>query len=188
MIKWLDCIQTVYENQLTEQDVIIIIFALPGYSERTRLQLPYYQLFEDQIYFFYRKLRIHQVQSFQGDKDMVSQVSEKNVHHSSKMTVLLSLMENGQLPVNLINTMIKISNHANSIFILHFSYQTKQLHFHTWRHITSASWRAISSNILNRRVFQSSADLGQRTKLSFFVPRAAKYFCIFGLIKDWISC
>ena len=118
---------------MTEQDVIIIIFTLPGYSERTRLQLPYYQLFEDQIYFFYRKLRIHQVQSFQGDKDMVSQVSGKNDHHSSKMTMLLLLMENGQLPVNSINAVIKTSKRVNLTFILHWPilFETKQLHFHT---------------------------------------------------------
>ena len=36
----------------------------------------------------------------------------------------------------------------------------------------SASTRAISSSILKRRVFQSRADLGHRTKLSFLVPKA----------------
>ena len=46
--------------------------------------------------------------------------------------------------------------------------------FCTWRHITSASWRAISSSIRNRRVRHSKAGLGQRTKLSFFVPKANK--------------
>ena len=107
------------KNQFAKPDAIIIILTLPGYSERTRLQLPCYQLFADQIYFFYRKLHIHQVQSFQEDKDMVSQVSGKNDHHSSKTTMLLSLMENGQLPANAINKMINTSKCTNLIFILY---------------------------------------------------------------------
>ena len=72
---------------------------LPGYSERTRLQLPYYQLFEDQIYSFYRKLHIHQVQSFQEDKDKVNQVLEKSDHHIPNSSTLPWLAESDPPPV-----------------------------------------------------------------------------------------
>lgn len=40
------------------------------------------------------------------------------------------------------------------------------------KQMTSALWRAISSSILNRRVFHSRASEGHLTKLSLPVPRA----------------
>ena len=86
--------------------IIIIVLTSPGYSERTRLQLPGYQRIEGQICFFYKRLHIHQVQNFQGDKDMVSQVLGKNVHHNSVTIVLLSLMENDRPPKNSIEKLL----------------------------------------------------------------------------------
>ena len=42
----------------------------------------------------------------------------------------------------------------------------------SWRQTTSGSCRAISSSIRNLRVIQFKALIGQRSKLSFFVPKA----------------
>ena len=169
---YIDC-----ENQFAKPDAIIIILTLPGYSERTRLQLPCYQLFADQIYFFYKKLHIHQVQSFQEDKDMVSQVSGKNVHHSSKTTMLLSLMENGQLPANVINTMIKTSKRTNLKFIL--------AHIVFWNYATIFSYlKTYYISIMASYFFQHSKPTGFPIQCRFrttyevviFRTQSCKYF------------
>ena len=107
---------------------------------------------------------------------MENQALERSVHHNSNMQGLVLLMENDRLPVS-VNTNHNFNTVSLFSFKLIFKYVYNViifLGFHTCKHIISASWRAISSSILNLRVRHSKADFGQRTKLSFFVPNANK--------------